>query len=165
MTPLALSQTQLDCVFQIAHPIPRDLRHRYLELVAQALAGREIGDGEVYRAARAAAKIVTWDLDRTTIEPEVDPNSKLITAPTNKGVPIDLAQEERVEEQRQAWPLATGFWPAFSHHHRPPTPFTPLSQGGKHSCARPNMHVFIEVLSRRCYHVQRMAYNWRENAR
>jgi hypothetical protein len=89
-----------------ARPIPPDLRRRYLELVAQALAGREIGDGECFRAARAAAKIVTWNLHRPgdppEFEPHVDADSKLVTAPTRRGKPIDLAQEERAEEQRQA---------------------------------------------------------------
>jgi hypothetical protein len=106
MAPLALTQAQMDTVLQLARPIPVGLRQRYLELVASALAGREIGDGEVFRAARAAAKIVTWDLpkpgDAYEFEPRTDGASKLVYAPTNKGKPIDLAEEERVEEQRQA---------------------------------------------------------------
>ncbi len=62
--PLALTQAQLDQVMLIARPIRHDLREQFLELVAQLLAGQEIDDGSVYRAARAAAKQVMWDMDR-----------------------------------------------------------------------------------------------------
>jgi hypothetical protein len=62
MMPLALTQSQLDQVMQIAQPIPPDVREDYLLLVAQALAGRKFGDGDVYRACAAAAKQVMWNV-------------------------------------------------------------------------------------------------------
>jgi hypothetical protein len=83
-----------------ARPIPPDLRGRYLELVAQALAGRDVGDGECFRACRAAAKVVMWNVrkpdDPPVIEPHSDADSKLILAPTRRG-----KLKERADEQRQ----------------------------------------------------------------
>jgi hypothetical protein len=62
MTPLALTQPQLAQVMRIAQPIPPDLRDEYLVRVAQALSGRDFGDGDVYRACAAAAKSVMWNV-------------------------------------------------------------------------------------------------------
>jgi hypothetical protein len=67
--PLALTQAQLDQVMRTAQPIPPDLCHEYLALVAQALAGRDVGDGDVFRACAAAAKTLMWN------DHSVSPNS------------------------------------------------------------------------------------------
>jgi hypothetical protein len=107
VAPLALTQAQLDQVMLTARPIPPDLRERYLELVAQALAGRDVGDGEVYRACRSAAKVITWNVckpdDPPDYEPRFNADSKLIRAPVEKGKRIDLLAEEHAEERRQAF--------------------------------------------------------------
>jgi hypothetical protein len=62
--PLALTQQQLSLVFEIAGPIPRYLRDEYLRMVAQALSGREFGDGDVFCACRDAAKAVMWAMTK-----------------------------------------------------------------------------------------------------
>jgi hypothetical protein len=50
MPPLALTDSQLDAVYQAAGPLSPAVRPAFLELVAQALAGAgEIGDGTVAR--------------------------------------------------------------------------------------------------------------------
>jgi hypothetical protein len=49
MPPLALTDSELDAVYRAAGPIPPAVRGAFLEEVAQRLAGRELGDGVVYR--------------------------------------------------------------------------------------------------------------------
>jgi hypothetical protein len=58
--PLRLTTEQLDQIMRTAAPILPELRDEYLRMVAQALSGREFGDGDVYRACAAAAKAVMW---------------------------------------------------------------------------------------------------------
>jgi hypothetical protein len=53
-TPIALTDEQMTAVLRAAGPLPPDLRAPFLEAVAQALAGRELGDGIV---ARTCAEI------------------------------------------------------------------------------------------------------------
>ena len=62
MTPLRLTDEQLDQVMRTAAPIPLELRDDYLQRVADQLRGPEFGDGEVYRACGAAAKAVMWNM-------------------------------------------------------------------------------------------------------
>jgi hypothetical protein len=52
---IALTDAQLQQVMTAAYQIPRALRRRYLERVSELLNGRDYGDGDVHRAARAAA--------------------------------------------------------------------------------------------------------------
>jgi hypothetical protein len=47
--PLALSDSELAAIYRAAGPIAPDVRSAFLEEVAQRLAGRELGDGLVYR--------------------------------------------------------------------------------------------------------------------
>lgn len=66
MSPLALSQAQLDQVTATASALPPDLRDPFLQVVAGLL--RPVpGDGEVYRACREAAKVLRWDAMREAI--------------------------------------------------------------------------------------------------
>src|SRR5262245_8908790 len=88
MTPLRLTDEQLNQVMRTAAPIPPELRDEYLRRVADQLRGLEFGDGEVYRACRRAAKAVLWNMQRALEEQpqprDREPN-KLLTAPTAKG--------------------------------------------------------------------------------
>jgi hypothetical protein len=68
MTPLRLTDEQLNQVMATAAPIPPDLRGEFLQRVADQLRGSEFGDGEVYRACRAAAKAVSWSMQRAINE-------------------------------------------------------------------------------------------------
>ena len=61
MPPLRLTTAQLDQVMRAARPLPLFLRGEYLALVARLLAGRDFGDGDVYRVCRVAAKQVMED--------------------------------------------------------------------------------------------------------
>ena len=61
MPPLRLTTAQLDQVMRTAQPLPLFLRGEYLALVARLLAGRDFGDGDVYRVCRVAAKQVMED--------------------------------------------------------------------------------------------------------
>jgi hypothetical protein len=54
--PLALSDSQLDAILRAAGPLPPDLRAPFLEDVARALAGRELGDGIVARTCAEVQK-------------------------------------------------------------------------------------------------------------
>src|SRR5262249_51737136 len=104
MTPLRLTDEQLAQVMRTAAPIPPDLRHDYLQRVAEQLRGPEFGDGEVYRACRAAAKAVMWNMQRAINEVVAAPDrerNKLLTAPTAKGRPIDPVVEARTDRKRQ----------------------------------------------------------------
>ena len=47
---LALTTEQLDQITTAAQHVPRHLRSDYLRLIAEALAGRDFGDGDVHRA-------------------------------------------------------------------------------------------------------------------
>src|SRR5262245_46576310 len=104
MTPLRLTDEQLNQVMRTAAPIPLHLRDEYLQRVADQLRGPEFGDGEVYRACRAAAKAVMWNMQRAINEAvaprDLGPN-KLLTAPTAKGRPIDPVKEERTDRRRE----------------------------------------------------------------
>ena len=52
---IRFSDHQLEQISAMATQIPRRLRDAYLQRVAQLLNGRDFGDGDVHRAARAAA--------------------------------------------------------------------------------------------------------------
>jgi hypothetical protein len=56
MPPLALTDAQLDAVFRACAPLQPHARAGFLEAVAAALQGREIGDGSVGRAIAAAQR-------------------------------------------------------------------------------------------------------------
>src|SRR5262245_3423441 len=105
MMPLRLTDEQINQVMTTAAPIPLHLRDEYLQRVADQLRGFKFGDGEVYRACRAAAKAVMWNVQRAIDEPlsmprDREPN-KLLTAPTKRGRPIDPAVEERTDRRRE----------------------------------------------------------------
>ena len=55
MAAIAFTDAQLQQVMTAACQIPRALRRRYLQRVSELLDGRDFGDGDVHRAARAAA--------------------------------------------------------------------------------------------------------------
>src|SRR5262245_4344521 len=106
MTPLRLTDEQLEQVMRTAAPIPLELRDEYLQRIADQLRGLEFGDGEVYRVCRAAAKAVMWSVQRAIDErmgiPRDREADKLRTAPTAKGRPIDPAVEARADRRREA---------------------------------------------------------------
>jgi len=60
---LALTDSQLAQVMYTAKAIPRDRRDEYLQRVAEALQGRDFGDGDVFRACAAARKATMWSVD------------------------------------------------------------------------------------------------------
>ena len=104
MTPLRLTDEQLNQVMRTAAPIPPELRDDYLRRVAEQLRSPEFGDGEVYRACREAAKAVMWNAQRAINEAvaqrDREPN-KLLTEPTKRCRPIDPAVEARTDRKRQ----------------------------------------------------------------
>jgi hypothetical protein len=55
MAVIAFTDAQLEQIRMTATQIPRRLRDAYLQRVVQLLNGRDFGDGDVHRAARAAA--------------------------------------------------------------------------------------------------------------
>jgi hypothetical protein len=55
MAVIAFTDAQLEQIRMTAAPIPRRLRDAYLQRVSELLDGRDFGDGDVHRAARAAA--------------------------------------------------------------------------------------------------------------
>jgi hypothetical protein len=59
MAAIAFTDAQLEQISAMAAQIPRRLRRVYLERVVQLLNGRDFGDGDVHRAARAAAAEIT----------------------------------------------------------------------------------------------------------
>jgi hypothetical protein len=56
MPPIALSDAQLDAIIRACAPLQPDVRAGFLEAVAAALQGREIGDGAVCLAIARAQK-------------------------------------------------------------------------------------------------------------
>src|SRR5262245_24786976 len=103
MTPLRLTDEQLNQVMRTAAPIPLELRDEYQRRVAAQLRGPEFGDGEVYRACKEAAKAVMWNMQRAINEAvaprEREPN-KLLTEPTKRGRPIDPVMEAHTDRKR-----------------------------------------------------------------
>jgi hypothetical protein len=57
MPPIALSDLQLDAIMRACAPLQPDARAGFLEAVAAALQGREVGDGAVYLAVAKAQKM------------------------------------------------------------------------------------------------------------
>ena len=55
MAAIGFTDAQLEQIRTIAAQIPRRLRDAYLRRVVELLNGRDFGDGDVHRAARAAA--------------------------------------------------------------------------------------------------------------
>jgi hypothetical protein len=55
MAAIAFTDAQLEQIRMTAAQIPRRLRDAYLRRVVELLDGRDFGDGDVHRAARAAA--------------------------------------------------------------------------------------------------------------
>jgi hypothetical protein len=64
MGPIGLTDTQMHEVMQAAQSVPVDLRHVFLQRVADELRGKALGDGLVHRVAFAVAKTLAWDADR-----------------------------------------------------------------------------------------------------
>ena len=56
MAPIAMTDAQLDQVMTQAHQVPRTLRARYLQAVAERLRGKPFDDADVWRAAVAAMR-------------------------------------------------------------------------------------------------------------
>jgi len=48
--PIALTDAQLDAIIRACAPLRPDARAGFLEAVAAAMQGREVGDGSVYLA-------------------------------------------------------------------------------------------------------------------
>jgi hypothetical protein len=62
---LALTDRQMSEVRVAAETVPYDLRPRFLERLAVELAGRDLGDGLVYRTARKVAADLRWESEQT----------------------------------------------------------------------------------------------------
>jgi hypothetical protein len=54
--PISLTDNQLEQVFRAARPLAIRDREAFLQMVADGLRGKTIGDGEVFRAVRAAQR-------------------------------------------------------------------------------------------------------------
>jgi hypothetical protein len=55
-TPIALTDSQLEAVMAAAQPLAPADRGRFLQAVAEALRGQEVGDGAVYLAIAEAQR-------------------------------------------------------------------------------------------------------------
>ena len=65
MTPIRLSDQQMDAIFAAAHPLAPHVRGPFLEACARALAGLpEVGDGIVHR--------VIMNVQRKFFDPPTD---------------------------------------------------------------------------------------------
>jgi hypothetical protein len=58
MAPIRLTDAQLDAVLAAARPLAVGDRDQFLQDVARALQGQDLGDGAVYRAIREAATMI-----------------------------------------------------------------------------------------------------------
>ena len=67
MTPIRLTDSQLQEVLQAARMVPFDLRQAFLEQLAVELQGKPLSDGLVHRVAYNAARAITWDAERTAV--------------------------------------------------------------------------------------------------
>jgi hypothetical protein len=67
MTPIRLTDSQLQEVLQAASMVPFDLRQAFLEQLAIELRGKDLGDGLVRRVAYEVARAITWDAGRTAV--------------------------------------------------------------------------------------------------
>jgi len=65
MSPIALTDSQLQEILQAARTVPLDLRQAFLEQLAVELRGKNLGDGLVHRVAHRVAREVAWDAERT----------------------------------------------------------------------------------------------------
>jgi len=65
VTPIRLTDSQLQEVLQAARMVPFDLRQAFLEQLAAELQGKDLGDGVVHRVACSVARAITWDAERT----------------------------------------------------------------------------------------------------
>jgi len=65
MSPIKLTDRQMDELRQAAETIPWDLRANFLERVAARLHGQDLGDGLVHRVAREIARSIRWNARRT----------------------------------------------------------------------------------------------------
>jgi len=67
MTPIRLTDSQLQEVLQAARMVPFDLRQAFLEQLAVELRDKALGDGLVRRVAYEVARAITWDAGRTAV--------------------------------------------------------------------------------------------------
>ena len=67
MSPIALTDSELRELRQIAETIPWELRQNFLEQVAARLKGQEMGDGAVHRVVHQVAREVIWSTGRTAM--------------------------------------------------------------------------------------------------
>ena len=67
MTPIRLTDSQLQEVLQAARMAPFDLRQAFLEQLAVELRDKALGDSLVRRVAYEVARAITWDTRRTAV--------------------------------------------------------------------------------------------------
>jgi len=67
-SPVRLTDAELAEVQAAAAMVPWDLRPAYLERLADALRGQDLGDGLVHRVAYEVARDITWTAGRTAVE-------------------------------------------------------------------------------------------------
>jgi hypothetical protein len=65
---IRLTDEQMHEIRQAAATVPYDLRQVFLEQLAEALRGKDLGNGIVHRTAYAIARDITWTAGRTTVE-------------------------------------------------------------------------------------------------
>jgi len=61
---LRLSDTQLREVQQAGQLVPYHMRRAYLQRLAEALRGQDLGDGLVHRVAYSVAREIVWSSER-----------------------------------------------------------------------------------------------------
>jgi hypothetical protein len=67
MTPIALTDSELRELRQIAETIPWELRQNFLEQVAARLKGQEMGDGTIHRVVHEVAREMIWAAGRSAM--------------------------------------------------------------------------------------------------
>ena len=67
MTPIRLTDSQLQEVLQAARMVSFDLRQAFLEQWAVELRDKALGDGLVRRVAYEVARAITWDTRRSAV--------------------------------------------------------------------------------------------------
>ena len=65
---IRLTDEQMHEIRQAAATVPYDLRQVFLEQLAEALRGKDLGNGIVHRTAYAIARDITWTAGRTAVE-------------------------------------------------------------------------------------------------
>jgi hypothetical protein len=69
VSPISLTDDELQEIMRAARLVPHDLRQTYLEKVAVKLRGNDLGPGLVHRVAFEVARGIAWDSERAAATP------------------------------------------------------------------------------------------------